>query len=104
MRGHEEASGTKYYPEGLIDHWGQIDPVERFTEWGLQNGLFDEALIEKVHTNHADLIKSGLKAAADEPEISADVETELRDRFAPVPATQWTTEPALPEKELETCD
>ena len=70
--------------------------MERFTEWGLQNGLFDEALIEKVHTNHADLIKSGLKAAADEPEISADVETELRDRFAPVPATQWTTEPALP--------
>ena len=96
MRGHEEASGTKYYPEGLIDHWGQIDPVERFTEWGLETGVVDEAIIEEVRARHAELIKSGLKAAAEEPEITADLETELRDRFAPVPATQWVTEPELP--------
>ena len=31
IRGHEEASGTKYYPEGLIEKWQEVDPVERFT-------------------------------------------------------------------------
>ena len=96
MRGHEEASGTKYYPEGLIDHWGQIDPVERFTAWGLDNGVFNKAFLEQVRTHHAELIKSGLKAAAEEPEIAADLEMELRDRFAPVPETQWSTDPELP--------
>ena len=58
--------------------------------------MFNEAFLEEVRTHHAELIKSGLKAAAEEPEISADLETELRDRFAPVPATQWSTEPELP--------
>ena len=27
MRGHEEASGTKYYPEGIQDKWALKDPV-----------------------------------------------------------------------------
>ena len=96
MRGHEEASGTKYYPEGLIDHWGQIDPVERFTAWGQEQGVFDESFVEKVRTDCAELIKSGLKAAAEEPEISADIDIELRDRFAPVPHTQWPARPEVP--------
>ncbi|MAI24296.1 MAG: dehydrogenase [Flavobacteriales bacterium] len=96
MRGHEEASGTKYYPEGLIEHWGQIDPVERFTAWGQEQGVFDESFLEKVRTHCAELIKSGLKAAAEEPEIPADIDTELRDRFAPVPNTQWPARPELP--------
>ena len=56
------------------------------------------AFLEEVRTHHAELIKSGLKAAAEEPEISADLETELRDRFAPVPETQWSNEPELPEE------
>jgi 2-oxoisovalerate dehydrogenase E1 component len=30
VRGHEEASGTKYYPEGLIDAWSERDPVDAF--------------------------------------------------------------------------
>ena len=30
MRGHEEASGTKYYPEGLQDDWEAFDPLDAF--------------------------------------------------------------------------
>ena len=58
--------------------------MERFTAWA-DNEVFNEAFLEEVRTHHAELIKSGLKAAAEEPEISADLETELRDRFTPVP-------------------
>ncbi len=96
MRGHEEASGTKYYPDGLIDHWGQIDPVERFTAWGQEHGTLDEVFLEEVRQQHAERIKSGLKAAAEEPDIKGDIDTELNDRFAPVPATQWPTLAELP--------
>ena len=33
MRGHEEASGTKYYPEGLIDRWAEVDPCARVLKY-----------------------------------------------------------------------
>lgn len=87
MRGHEEASGTKYYPEGLIDHWSQIDPVDRFTDWIKSEGIVDEAFIAELRAEHSQTIKAGLKSAAAEPEIEADVTLELADRFAPVPVT-----------------
>jgi 2-oxoisovalerate dehydrogenase E1 component len=96
MRGHEEASGTKYYPEGLIDHWGQIDPVERFTEWVLSEGLLTESDLEKLRATHKSTIEQGLKFAAAEPAIVADEATELADRFAPTPL------PSLPDADAGT--
>ena len=89
MRGHEEASGTKYYPDGLIDHWGQVDPVDRFTEWLKEQEIVDDAFIESLRASHNQTIKDGLKAAAAEPEILADEAQELADRFADVPVSQW---------------
>ena len=89
MRGHEEASGTKYYPDGLIEHWAQIDPVERFTDWAKTNGIIDNDFIEALRTEHSQTIKSGLKAAASEPDIATSESDELADRFAAVPDSRW---------------
>lgn len=107
MRGHEEASGTKYYPEGLIDHWGQIDPVERFTEWAKAQGALDDDFVASVQDAHSAIIKDGLKAAAAEPEIDTPISEELADRFASTPATQWpdrTELPAESQRELRMID
>ena len=41
MRGHEEASGTKYYPEGLIDSWKAKDPIDQFRARILADRLDD---------------------------------------------------------------
>jgi 2-oxoisovalerate dehydrogenase E1 component len=30
MRGHEEASGTKYIPTELFEFWKQLDPVTNY--------------------------------------------------------------------------
>lgn len=30
MRGHEEASGTKYVPKALMEEWAERDPIKRF--------------------------------------------------------------------------
>lgn len=89
MRGHEEASGTKYYPEGLIEHWGQIDPVEKFEAWATAQGAIESGYIEEVKARHSMAIKEGLKAAAIEPAIENSVELELDDRFAQVSESQW---------------
>lgn len=62
MRGHEEASGTKYVPQQLFDTWKLKDPVENFEKYLLKNGVITEQEI-------ADIRKE-LKA-----EIDKDVET-----------------------------
>src|SRR5829696_6195809 len=39
MRGHEEASGTKYVPKELFDAWEAKDPIKNYEEWLLKQGL-----------------------------------------------------------------
>src|SRR5215212_3460822 len=41
MRGHEEASGTKYVPKELFDEWGQRDPVLNFEMFLLKEKVLD---------------------------------------------------------------
>ena len=36
MRGHEEASGTKYVPKKLMDHWGKKDPISNYEKFLLK--------------------------------------------------------------------
>lgn len=86
MRGHEEASGTKYYPEGLIDHWSQVDPVERFEAWGRQMGLWDDAFVDSLRNRLKAEIEGGLREAAAQPPVTPSIEKELADRYAPVPS------------------
>ena len=40
MRGHEEASGTKYVPDELMEEWAQKDPLDNFREY-----LFSEDIL-----------------------------------------------------------
>jgi 2-oxoisovalerate dehydrogenase E1 component len=44
MRGHEEASGTKYYPEGLQDEWSKQDPVTNFELFLKEEGVLTEEI------------------------------------------------------------
>ncbi|MFB6305640.1 MAG: thiamine pyrophosphate-dependent enzyme, partial [Flavobacteriales bacterium] len=56
VRGHEEASGTKYYPEGLIEEWTKKDPVTNYERFLQEENIseselkgFKEELLEKVN-------------------------------------------------------
>ena len=42
MRGHEEASGTKYVPKELFDVWGRKDPVNTFEKFLIDEGVLTE--------------------------------------------------------------
>ncbi len=83
MRGHEEASGTKYVPQELFDLWAEKDPILRLEIQLLEAGWIDE---EEIKTN-----KAGIKtliaekwAEADEyPDIEAIATDELNDVYMP---------------------
>lgn len=83
LRGHEEASGTKYYPEGLIETWEKKDPVENFQAWLLRTGILKEEEIEATREQIKQRINQELKAAYQEPDITPDTDLEFQDLFAP---------------------
>jgi len=81
MRGHEEASGTKYVPQDLMDAWAIKDPIENFKKFleneGVLNNTIEEALREKFKQE----INDNLKLAFDEPAIEVGLSAELGDVF-----------------------
>jgi len=83
MRGHEEASGTKYVPKHLFEIWKQKDPVENFENWLLEEGILTEGLQKKVRADVKKEIETGLEEAFAEPMPIANPEEEYADMYAP---------------------
>ena len=83
LRGHEEASGTKYYPEGLIEEWEKKDPVTNFEWWLLEQGIIDEKYVLDLRNHLKKEINDALKIAYDAPNILPDADLECSDLFAP---------------------
>ena len=86
IRGHEEASGTKYYPEGIIEEWSKKDPVDNYEQWLIQSGIVSvtEAEVKKEEIKLR--INNALKKVYALPEITPDAEEEMRDVFCPFDA------------------
>ncbi len=83
MRGHEEASGTKYYPAGLQDSWSVKDPVVTFEQWLLKNKIVTGEFVEEAKTKIKKEIEEGLEFAYAEPRPIPNTEIEINDLFAP---------------------
>ncbi len=83
MRGHEEASGTKYVPKELFDVWGRKDPVSTFEKYLLNEGVLTEDLIEESRAEIKKKIEEGLEIAFAEENPKPDTEKELRELFKP---------------------
>lgn len=80
-RGHEEASGTKYYPEGIIEAWEQRDPVDRYVEFLIEAGHITSKEVEGRKTDIQKAIATALKAAESEPDVVADATHEEERLF-----------------------
>lgn len=83
MRGHEEASGTKYVPQELFDEWIKKDPISNYEKFLVEQGVLDETLKQSVYDELKMGMDEDLAAVFAEPEIVADVEEELADIYAP---------------------
>lgn len=83
MRGHEEASGTKYYPEGLQEKWSVKDPVDNFESWLISEKIISAADAEKARMEIKKKIADELEIAFAEPNVEANTARELADVYAP---------------------
>jgi 2-oxoisovalerate dehydrogenase E1 component len=83
MRGHEEASGTKYVPKELMDTWAKKDPVENYEQYLLKEGVLDDKQIESIRKKLKKKIEDGLKIAFEETYPEASTEREVNDVYAP---------------------
>lgn len=86
MRGHEEASGTKYVPQALMDEWAAKDPLDNYERWLLQEGLLDEKTAENLRKSYKKTIQDAVEVMFNEPEPVPDTNEELNDVYAPAPA------------------
>ena len=83
MRGHEEASGTKYVPQELMDLWAIKDPIANYKAYLLQIGvLFDEEDTKITKTIKKEIEEHWAITQA-EPDIVANLEEELNDVYKP---------------------
>lgn len=85
MRGHEEASGTKYVPQELFDEWGKKDPVRNFEEYLLSEGVLSQDIIEDIRNNIRKEIEAGLEITFAESEPEPVTAAEIQDMYAASP-------------------
>jgi 2-oxoisovalerate dehydrogenase E1 component len=83
MRGHEEASGTKYIPAELFEAWAKKDPVTSYENWLLETGLLYEEKIKEIRNEFRVMIESAI--VVKENPVLANTETEVKDMYAETP-------------------
>lgn len=98
MRGHEEASGTKYVPKELFEKWAKKDPVENFESYLLDDLVLTQKVMESIKEELRNEIEEGLQKAFSEPMPEADRAQEIADMYQPFeqevvqPASEAKTE------------
>ncbi|MEO7312040.1 MAG: dehydrogenase E1 component subunit alpha/beta [Chitinophagaceae bacterium] len=93
MRGHEEASGTKYVPQHLFDEWKKKDPVENFETYLLEAGLLDKSMIADKKAGIKKYIEDELAKGFAAKEMKPDTAEEVADVYMPAKSlviSQWS--------------
>ncbi len=83
MRGHEEASGTKYVPQELMDLWAEKDPVDTYKRYLIKQNILSTQQDETWREEIKKEIDDHLVLANAEAEIEADYDEELNDVYKP---------------------
>lgn len=83
MRGHEEASGTKYVPKELTEEWAKKDPISNYKAYLEQLGILTEEIESEIRQKIKQEIDSGLDEVFELEDIVPDIEEELKDVYAP---------------------
>ncbi len=83
MRGHEEASGTKYVPKKLMEEWSRKDPVQNYEDYLVKEKVLDKKNVEALRKAIKQEIDAGLEKAFAETPPVPDTGMELSDCYAP---------------------
>lgn len=90
MRGHEEASGTKYVPQDLMDEWAQKDPIDNYREYLKEIGLLTNDYDEAIKMAYKQEMEEHIRFVFDEPDFVADLSEELNDVYKPYDFEEFT--------------
>lgn len=82
MRGHEEASGTKYVPKHLFEEWEQKDPVINYEQWLLAEEIISKEEVQEAREAIKQHIEDELKIAFQAPDLIPDTSEEINDVYA----------------------
>lgn len=82
MRGHEEASGTKYIPKYLFEIWETKDPVARFKAFLEDQEILNEELSGQLNEEIHSSIDTELEEAFLHDNMIADSRNEHHDVYA----------------------
>ena len=81
MRGHEEASGTKYVPDNLMEKWSKLDPIYNFEKFLLNEKVLTKSDVEDLKNEIQVKINSAWNEAEREPKIQPNSDYELADIY-----------------------
>ena len=82
MRGHEEASGTKYIPQKLFEIWELKDPVKEYEKYLKAIGLLNDREIESIRNEFKERIEEELQIGFEKKSAEGDMDEELDDVYA----------------------
>jgi 2-oxoisovalerate dehydrogenase E1 component len=82
MRGHEEASGTKYVPKELFDEWGKKDPVLNYELFLIKEGVLDSDTSKKIREDLKLQIEAEIQIGFNTRIQKIDEQEELDDVYA----------------------
>jgi 2-oxoisovalerate dehydrogenase E1 component len=81
MRGHEEASGTKYVPQELMDAWAVKDPVSNYRNYLVATGVLCEEMDAEITAKIKAEIDENWAITQSQPDIESDLSEELNDVY-----------------------
>jgi 2-oxoisovalerate dehydrogenase E1 component len=81
MRGHEEASGTKYVPQDLMDAWEKKDPINNYRSYLISEKILTEEQDAVFKAEIKAELNTHLDQADAEEKIKSSISNELNDVF-----------------------
>tara|TARA_B100000941_G_scaffold290751_1_gene274485 strand:+ start:1534 stop:3513 length:1980 start_codon:yes stop_codon:yes gene_type:complete len=99
MRGHEEASGTKYVPKEVMEYWENKDPVINFEKHLIEKKVYSVDEVESIKNSLKDEIAQAVKKSFDDSKFIVNEEEEVVDVFYPyVQKVQFPKEKTMSER------
>jgi 2-oxoisovalerate dehydrogenase E1 component len=81
MRGHEEASGTKYVPEELMEEWKKKDPILNYENYLVDNNILIDSQIQQIKEQIFEEISEAASVFNKTGSMEVTSQNELNDVF-----------------------
>lgn len=83
MRGHEEASGTKYIPAALFEKWAEKDPIRNYENFLITERILSQDQVNDIHHSLKEEVDNAVKSGLKDQKFIVSTSEELKDIYAP---------------------